>query len=680
MSINNKGNMTDEQSNFSSLYLGGHVLLKDVPLEFLSKELLLRAMGRELLVTIEYLFELVEGGFDIDILYYLNKMPLLTEQQKYYDRFFNLDPVNNYCKLPDAKKTSEMADTLIDLDPGNIKIIYEPHKTLKHCVDAFNYDKNLIRFIPSKFKTREMCEASITHNPELIECVPPSFRDFDMYLHYVRVCASKKGIDLSCVKVYDYFATQNEYLSFLECVPEEYLTQKLYENIFSVNPLMYIVFPFSVRTLRMSKLIYKLYGDVVLRYVPQKFLPEVRSDSSKINGDKTKLSEMYALNFEAGSSYQIKYIPLEYRDQKIYDIYFDKGGVDVLPDIPFDYRTQRMYDSVVLKPVLLDRINGIPDKYITKEIYLCMIKHNLSKYLSKMFLIDIDSEVWAEISSLLKYFISNGKKINVRSEKTMDSIVGSYPELIRAFSDDYVEKRIMNDLILSVSNDETIGSIARKYALSEDYVRNILNKMNSNVANAVNAALNEKMYDVLFRLNMIVLLLGEVKDNKLTREQKIKFAYLFDKYINFSMEEIYRFLYKMSSVNDLHFSNLRLFLESMFKCDYLYGNFLNSDIMVDDETIKLNNSWLDIYSRDRFFAMKNGKMMLERRYGKDSKLLTFDIEKIVIDELVINDIPLRNIIVQGAFRAYFDGDLEKYVKQFVGYADEYEKLNRERER
>ena len=52
----------------------------------------------------------------------------------------------------------------------------------------------------------------------------------------------------------------------------------------------------------------------------------------------------------------------------------------------------------------------------------------------------------------------------------------------------------------------------------------------------------------------------------------------------------------------------------------------------------------------------------------------------IIDELRINNIPLNDIIVQSAFREYFNGRLDEYIKQFIGYDIEFENIKKERGR
>jgi hypothetical protein len=179
-------------------------------------------------------------------------------------------------------------------------------------------------------------------------------------------------------------------------------------------------------------------------------------------------------------------------------------------------------------------------------------------------------------------------------------------------------------------------------------------------------------------LDIIIGMLGDIKGNKLDMEQKIKFAYLNMKYINNSLEEIYNFNYNKYSGRD--YSKVDGFFKRILKYNYVFGKDRDISTIPEVKTILFNNGWLKKYDRNKFFSIKDGNITMERRYGKDSKLLTLEIEKEIISELVINNIPLNDMVVQGAFREYFNGRLDEYVKKFIGYDIEFENIRKERGR
>lgn len=72
-----------------------------------------------------------------------------------------------------------------------------------------------------------------------------------------------------------------------------------------------------------------------------------------------------------------------------------------------------------------------------------------------------------------------------------------------------------------------------------------------------------------------------------------------------------------------------------------------------------------------FFAIKNGVCTAVYRYGKDGKLLSLEIEEYIIKRLKEDRIPLNNVIVKGAFREFFNYNLEEYILQLQSYDNLY---------
>ena len=128
------------------------------------------------------------------------------------------------------------------------------------------------------------------------------------------------------------------------------------------------------------------------------------------------------------------------------------------------------------------------------------------------------------------------------------------------------------------------------------------------------------------------------------------------------MEEIYSF--NFSKYTNVDYSNVTRFFNRVLKY-----NFIRSDVATvpEKKTIQFNNGWLRNYDRKRFFAIKKGVPTMERRYGKDSELLTFEIEEKIINVLKSGGIPLSEVIVITAFKEYFNGNLAMYVEKLKRY-------------
>ena len=62
---------------------------------------------------------------------------------------------------------------------------------------------------------------------------------------------------------------------------------------------------------------------------------------------------------------------------------------------------------------------------------------------------------------------------------------------------------------------------------------------------------------------------------------------------------------------------------------------------------------------------------MERRYGKNSELLTFEVEERIISVLKSEGIPLSEVIVTTAFKEYFNGNLAMYVEKLMEYDAKY---------
>ena len=170
-------------------------------------------------------------------------------------------------------------------------------------------------------------------------------------------------------------------------------------------------------------------------------------------------------------------------------------------------------------------------------------------------------------------------------------------------------------------------------------------------------------------LSVIIDYLGNIDFKGISLEQKLKFSYLCNKYLTRDLEEIYSFGYDKYSSKD--YSNIKKFFNRVLKY-----NFINSDYITipEKKTIKFNNSWFRNYNTERFFAIKDGKPTMEHRYGKNSELLTLEIEDKIVNALKFEGIPLTEVLVTTAFKEYFNGNLSGYIEKVNGFSTEFEQF------
>ena len=278
----------------------------------------------------------------------------------------------------------------------------------------------------------------------------------------------------------------------------------------------------------------------------------------------------------------------------------------------------------------------------------------------------------------LKLLIIKKEKIKMNAD-IFKVILNMYPELLNAFEPQYVEKVITQELKEMIINGKVIAEISRKYDISKEYINTILNKIkleNIELYNEINEALEknrkEKKANIiedLNNLNHIISLLGPIENNKLTLEQKIKFTYLYGRYIHTSLEDIYHFEYK--TISDIDVTKITNFFNNILKFSNIFKpNIVEEKMNIND--MILNNSWYKPYDRDKFFGMKDGVPTIDNKYGKNAELLTLSQEQVIIETLKLEGIALNDVIVKSAFREFFKNNLFEYINLLKGYDQEFQ--------
>lgn len=254
-----------------------------------------------------------------------------------------------------------------------------------------------------------------------------------------------------------------------------------------------------------------------------------------------------------------------------------------------------------------------------------------------------------------------------------------YPDVLKAFDEKYVKAIIIKELDEARENGKTKKDIAKKYELSEDEIESILESIketNPNLYNEINDNLEKnksekkiKMLNDIINLDRIIELLGPIKNNELTSEQKLKFTYLYGKHIHNSLDDIAQSNYRR--VEGIRTSKMSNFLGNILKIQHMF-NLATLTSSIEDITLK--NEWYKNYDRDEFFGMKNGVPTIDNKYGKKAELLTLNIEYTIVEMLKAEEIPLKDFVVRNAFREYFKDNLFEFIYKLKEYDREFEEL------
>jgi len=649
--------------------------------------------------------EMCDNFFDIDPSNHFYLIPGKFLTQRMCNIFYELDPINNYEKIPNrfraelfrrnnalVMKTStggstfqvkscdsmsekkkglgqEFYDTLFAKNPKeNFKYIPFQNRTLRmyEILASLTVDYNFLFQIPVQYRTQRIYEIFYNLNSkEVFILIPDNFKtqkmctemleiDFEKYFPYVPECfytqeMCDRYFALNPVnnigKIPVFFRTQDMMIKIFNIEPELLLqiefsngidAQKMYNKIFYLDPFKaFDVIPYKFKTAKMCKILYSLDAIKAFLIIPIEFITE---DMSIDVMNKAKTSCQF--------NKILCKIPSEYKKQRFYETLFDRNAGKYFTSIPLEYRTRSMY--------------------------ITMLNIDLKKYSLEIPIEFCDNEALSIVVSGLKKYVDEGITIESTSEVIMTAIK-MYPSLFKVLDEEIQDNVIFNELYLTVSSGGTRNSVARKYNLTPEHVSLILERFkdkNVEMYSFIKAKLEENkvvyfsnMLQDISNLGNIIVSLGPIDINLgLTKEQKIKFAYLFVKHIHYPLSEIYSFDYK--KYNAEYADIINSFFRFVLKYDALFSNFTS---LADKSVIKLNNSWLYKYDRIKFFRYKNGMATSHYTYGVDREKLTPKIEQYIIGKLKENNIPLNNMIVQVAFYEYFRGTLDEFILRFCEY-------------
>lgn len=392
----------------------------------------------------------------------------------------------------------------------------------------------------------------------------------------------------------------------------------------------------------------------------------------------------------------INEVPVQKRNQKMYDMYFDYTLDAGFKDIPIRFRSKRMYqklirinamfrenyirtmpkkyfdNSFIIELIKMDKkyLQMIPQDLINEKLYLGLLKNNINKYLSFVPVEYYTDNFIEEISKLISSF-NIDKKINT-DVPIIDRVIVKHPELLSKFSNKIIKRMIEKELYDIINNGSNIAVIKKKYNISNETLENVLKMMKQeknksfkilkNIIDGEKQEYFDKVNDNIDKMNKIVLSLGSINRKKLTTDNKLKIAYLTNKYLDFSLEEIY---YLNNSENEIKSS---VIVDDFIKRVLDYGDYVvNHNILVKTYGIKYNNPWLKNFDINKYFDIRNGKANSTYKFGSNEKELTIDIASSIIERLTLEEIPLNHLIVVLAFRNYFNNNLDEYIKELHSY-------------
>lgn len=622
--------------------------------------------------------------------------------------FFHIDPLNHFKMIPSRFITREMCIEFLKLNPfKHFQLIPDRFKTIEFFQNNILQENNsiskqavynemfrrnpIVNFIhiPEEYRTQEMYEriAYLSKDITILDNIPSKFRNKRIY-EILFWKNPKKFFTL----VPDKFKTREmcdivlkiDFDSFFSTIPDEYKTQEECNRFFDIDPLKNIwKIPLNFRTkdmlLKIIDLDDNLFGII-------KFPKNVMT------------KETYKMVFDKIDSFKaFELIPEQYISQEMCDRLFNIDYISAFKIIPDRYITKRMciyvldnLTSISEMGLFVKRFKNqeifdymfdknykkyfkyIPSEFRNKRMYLHLLKNNVYKY-SKIVPMELydDIDVIDIVCSELKKIIDKNITIPADSELCLN-VIKLYPSLIKVLEQQYMDNIIIGDIYSIINEHGTLEFIANKYDVSIYYIENLVEKIKNididkyNIIkkiledNRINYLAN--MLNDITNLGEIILSLGDIVNYELNAEQKIKFAYLFYKFCNNSLEEIYYFDYKKYSyeyLNDINF-----FFNKCLKYKYI---FTSTDYAEEKNIFEFNNSWLKKYNRNSFFKIKEGIPSIEHKYGKEGKLLTFDIEIDIISRLKNECIPLNSYIVQCSFKEYFNNNLDGFIAVIKSY-------------
>lgn len=460
----------------------------------------------------------------------------------------------------------------------------------------------------------------------------------------------------------------------IELVPHIYLDQKMCLKYIELGGEITNV-PKRFITPNMCKTYIKKGGK--LAFVPPKFINH-------------KLCKEY---IEQGGA--LVKVPEDYVDQLLCISYIEKGGN--IKAVPRKYRTKKLCEGYKIQNI--DDLEYIPKKYITKEMVKEAWKHGTDiKYIPEQFITKEMAEDYIEESGDLKYvpekvlsekmvskYIEKGGNItSVPTEYATIEVIDNTKDVnkVSRYSSKEQQQIVLRILLTVPKTGLIKEEIKEKYHVSSTIIDKVLEKIKKEdekkyieIMNVFDNSDKSQEYtkyynDYAAKIVDIVKSVGQIRNGRLTKEQRIQFSYLLGTAdVKSDIYNIYDFLYDQSNKPEKS-RQFVVFCKSYlgFKYRNKKTGFSDMDITEEQEFLMESGAkWFTPVDKEKYFKDRNGSPL--KHYFIDNSNNTVEIKEedldIILKYLKTQKIAASDCIVKEACARYVNGELEIFCDELT---------------
>ena len=523
--------------------------------------------------------------------------------------------------------------------------------------------------------------------------------------------------------------TTDDPLKCLERIPMQYRSTRIYKKLFEAHIITDLKkIPKILRTPSMYKSLSKRNFNEYLVSVVEEFFPNSRELTAeeiisnidlyinripneyksvelcemlinkdfqkyfKVIPEECRTTWMYEEYVKLNPQY-IENVPVEKRNEKMYSYLFDTGFDNYFDMIPEKYRTKEMYHKLLhinhtayfprtpieyldedicayLIGLNVTYLDLIPEGKKTEGLYLNLIKKDAIRFLKYIPSKYFNDEFITKVANIIA--LRQGNRKFVEELEINDLLIKNNPKLLKHFSSKIINRVIKDELCNLIISNGDITDLKEKYGLSNKSIISVLNdikendiNLHNNIQDYLNTSSKRKNNTIrtdINNLEKIIKSFNKLSRHKLTTDDKIKLGYLIGKYIKTPLEIIYSYnnSYSRVDAND----TVNNFIEYVLDYSVIIDKY---EGISNAMKITYNNGWLKQFDFNEFFNIKDGRATSVYKYGLKEEVLTFDIAHDIINRLVAEEIPLNYLVVTVAFRRYYKGELDQYIKELHEY-------------
>lgn len=511
----------------------------------------------------------------------------------------------------------------VKVNPLNLSYVPKDILSQEMCDEALKIDFSIIKHIPKRLLNASLVKELLLNDPNLLKYVPVGYISrnlleevVDANPNVIRLITTNFLDELSNEKIVDAISRVIVSDSFKYDAVWEYIFNKvgkkclerIIDKIIEVNPIKVMDLPSKYITAKSARRIVEK-DPYLISLLPAKYI-----NQEMCNGIILKYPQL------------LSYIPKKFVNEDMCMMIVRKN-VSLIGSIPSEYMSKDLcLMALETNPLIIDKI---PKEYIDKDMY-------------------------------------NRIKVVLPFDKIVD--------LFNDTPKDTVKLEIAKDVWELLETYGSIKAVAKNNNLSADKISALIEGIKS-VDNELYEIIKNKLASnqTLWVLNVvrdgntlikIIESLGDIESIFLSREQKIKFAYLYNKKCTNKLEDIYTFTNKYpEKVDDIKV------LKNFFKRVLKY-NYLNEEdtLIPEKKTILYNNKWLSKFDKNDYFKFDNGIPTAKNKYLEHE--ITVDVVDNVINSLKNNNICLNDMIVKEAIREYYNGKLEQFINKLQSYDSE----------